>query len=165
MLSNTNPFSILSPFFILLFSQSLPSIPLNLRAFAGDAQATVTFSKPDRSGASPISGFDVIARPSAVQQRCFISCLLPANAGPSCVECGDDLRVVVTGLSNGQAYTFAARAFSDVGTGGESFPSNEVLAFGAPSAPFITSAQPGRCNAINCFRFCQSSHALSCFCY
>ena len=85
---------------------------------AGDGQATVTWSKP-ADGGSAITGYTVTSSPGG--QTCS-------------TNDADTLSCVVTGLTNGTAYTFTVTATNDVGTSTSSSASNSVTPVTTPSA-------------------------------
>ncbi len=105
-------------------SASVPGAPVGVSATAGDASATVSFSAPGSDGGSAITGYTVTAADSTT----------PANGGQTKAAGGSP--VTVTGLTNGDAYTFTVTATNGVGSGPASAPSNSVT----PSAP---SSVPG----------------------
>ena len=92
-----------------------PSAPV---ATAGDAQASVTWTKP-ADGCSTITGYTVTSSPDG--QTCTTS---DANA----------LTCDVTGLTNGTAYTFTVTATNALGTSAASSASNSVTPV-APATP------------------------------
>ena len=73
---------------------------------------------PD-DGGSAISGYTVIAAPG----------------GATTAVTADQTNATVTGLTNGQAYTFTVTATNANGTSAPSEPSNEVTPAGLPDAP------------------------------
>ena len=86
-----------------------PAIPSAPVATAGNAQASVTWTKPD-DGGFPIKSYTVIS-----------------SGGEGCkTNDADTLTCVVTGLTNGTAYTFTVRAANELGASAASAPSNSV---------------------------------------
>jgi hypothetical protein len=104
---------------------ALPDAPVGVSAVAGDASASVGFSPPGFDGGSPIASYTVTASPG----------------GATATGAGSTL--VVTGLTNGTAYTFTVEATSGAGTGEASAPSAAVTPIGVPGAPTGVSAVPG----------------------
>jgi len=86
---------------------------------AANAAVTVTWSASTDDGGAPITGYTVTAAPGGA------SC---STAATSCV---------VTGLTNGQAYTFTVRATNIAGVGPESAASAPVT----PTAPPTPAAE------------------------
>ncbi|WP_054658613.1 fibronectin type III domain-containing protein [Stenotrophomonas pictorum] len=102
-----------------------PGAPVIGTATAGNTQASVSFSAPANTGGSSITGYTVTANPGGATASGAASPLL------------------VSGLSNGQAYTFTVTASNVAGTGPASAASNAVT----PAAPqVITFANPGAQN-------------------
>jgi titin len=92
-----------------------PTVPgqvTNVVAVGGDAQATLTWTAPDNGG-SPITAYRV----TPVQGTSDQSPIIFNSTATS---------QVVTGLTNGQAYTFRVAAQNAVGTGVDSTPSNSI---------------------------------------
>jgi hypothetical protein len=107
----------------------VPGAPTIGTATPGDLQATITFAPPESSGTSPITSYTVTAADSTT----------PANGGET--ASGSSSPITLTGLTNGDSYTFTVTATNAVGTGPPSAPSNAVV----PAAPLtITSLTPGQ---------------------
>ena len=103
----------------------VPGAPTIGTATGGDTQASVGFSAPANTGGSSITSYTVTANPGGATASGAASPLL------------------VSGLSNGQAYTFTVTASNVAGTGPASAASNAVT----PAAPqVITFANPGAQN-------------------
>lgn len=98
-----------------------PSAPRTVTARADVASATVTWSAPADFGSYAISNYQVVATPG----------------GKGCLVSAATTTCEVTGLSQGTAYTFSARAMNGAGWGPWSAPSNAVTP-SAPTGPTIT---------------------------
>jgi hypothetical protein len=104
------------------FAAAVPEAPTNVTAVSGDGTATVSFTAPP----GIVTTYTVHTSPADVP---------PVN--------GTSSPIVVTGLTNGTAYTFQVQASSSVGTSPLSVPSNSVTPFGTPGAPTGVAAAPG----------------------
>jgi hypothetical protein len=80
--------------------RTVPSEPLISNATAGDAQASIAFTPPLASGASPITGFTA-------------TCRFGASAG---VTTGAASPLTVNGLTNGKPYLCSVTAINAAGT-------------------------------------------------
>ncbi len=107
--------------------RTVPGAPTGVSAQAGNASARVTWSAPASDGGAPITGYAVTAWPGA--STCSWS------SGP--------LGCTVTGLSNGQAYTFTVVAANAAGSGPPSGSSGIVMLATLPAPPTgVTAALP-----------------------
>jgi PKD repeat protein len=104
-----------------------PSQPRNPAATAGDHSATVVWSTPSSEGDHPITGYTVTSSPD----------------GKTCSSIAPDRTCTVTGLTNGQAYTFTIVAESIAGTSPPSNPTSAVTPAGKPLAPSSAHATAG----------------------
>lgn len=102
-----------------------PTQPTGVTATRGDQQATVTWAPADPNGCA-ISNYTVTS-----------------SGGQSVTVGGGATSTVVGGLTNGTGYTFTVTATNEVGAGGASGASNEVVPAGPPCAPTLTDARPG----------------------
>ncbi|MDT9723144.1 S-layer homology domain-containing protein [Paenibacillus sp. ClWae2A] len=96
-----------------LMIPSVPYAPTNVKATAGNGQATITFNVPGKDGGSVITGYEVTSTPGNIK--------VTGNSSP----------ITVTGLTNGISYTFTLKAINAVGSSVVSVPSNAVT----PSVP------------------------------
>lgn len=107
-------------------SPVVPAAPTSVVATAGDTQVSVAFVAPTNTGGTAITGYTVTANPPDV-----------APVG------GASSPIVVTGLTNGQAYTFTVTADNAAGTGAASAASNSVT---PKAVQTITFTNPGTQN-------------------
>lgn len=107
-------------------SAIVPGAPTIGTATAGDTQASVAFTAPANNGGSAITGYTVTVS--------------PPDAGP---VNGASSPIVVTGLTNGQAYTFTVTATNVMGTGPASAASNSIT---PKASQTITFSDPGTQN-------------------
>jgi hypothetical protein len=94
-----------------------PTAPTGATATAGNGQATVSFTPPALDGGTPITGYIVISSPGNV------------SAG------GTTSPITVSGLTNGQTYTFTVSATNGAGISAPSAPSNAVTPSTGDTAP------------------------------
>ncbi|MBW4077353.1 MAG: choice-of-anchor D domain-containing protein [Acidobacteria bacterium] len=108
-----------------------PNAPTIGTASAGDHQATVTWTAPSNNGGATISDFTATATDSTTS----------ANGGQTCTASGaSSTQCVVTGLTNGDSYTFTATATNSVGTSVPSAASNAVVPLVATPPPVTPPA-------------------------
>jgi hypothetical protein len=106
-----------------------PTAPVMGNATRGYTQSTVTFKMPVSDGGSPITSYTVTAT----------DVTNPANGGQTATGSGSP--ITVTGLADGDKYTFTVTATNAKGTGPPSAPSNTVVpGLTAPAAPTIGTA-------------------------
>lgn len=108
-----------------------PGAPTIGTATPGNTQASVSFTPPGSAGTSPITGYTVTSSPGS---------FTASGAGSP---------LVVTGLTNGTAYTFTVTATNAVGTGVASAASNSVVPAPVtpPGAPTNITATAGNAQA------------------
>ena len=106
--------------------RTIPSKPTITSAVSGDMQVTVNFSAPANGGAE-ITGYAVTSNGGGTD----------SNSGST------NLSHIVTGLTNGTAYTFTVTATNIAGTGPASDPSSSVTPAKAPEVPTLLIATPG----------------------
>ena len=88
----------------------LPSAPSNVVAIPGIQSAQVSWTPPSFTGGTPLTSYTVSASPG----------------GASVSVSGSTTSVVLTGLTNGTAYTFTVTALNSVSSGASSATSNAV---------------------------------------
>ncbi len=94
-----------------------PGAPLGVEATAGDASATVRWTRPRDPGDAPISGYTVSGRPLDLSGQ-----LTQVDVEAD----GNATSATVTGLRNGTSYTFEVTARNASGTGARSGPTVDV---------------------------------------
>lgn len=105
--SNSNSVVILDP--------RKPDPPTAISAIAGDGQATVTFTPPADNGGSAVTTYTV----TAVDET------TPGNGGQT--SSGGSSPRTVTGLTNGDGYTFRVTATNAIGTSDPSGKSGLII--------------------------------------
>jgi hypothetical protein len=103
---------------------AVPGAPQNVTAMAGNGSATVAFLAPASNGGSAITGYSVNCTPG------------PVTAS------GASSPILVSGLTNGTAYTCSVAATNSVGTGSAASASS-VTPAAAPGAPQSVTATAG----------------------
>jgi uncharacterized repeat protein (TIGR03803 family) len=91
-------------------SAQVPDAPTAVSAIPGNGQALVSWATPANDGGAVILSYTAIATPS----------------GKTCTASAPNLSCTVTGLTNGVAYTFTARASNALGASLASTPSQPV---------------------------------------
>ena len=114
---------------------TVPDAPVIGTASAGDNEASTTFSPPDSDGGATITSYTVTATDSTN----------PSNGGET--QSGAGSPIVVTGLTNGDSYTFTVTATNSAGTGAASASSNAVVPTTVPNAPTNVAATGGNTQA------------------
>jgi subtilisin family serine protease len=117
----------------LLTPLSAPLAPTNVRATAGNARATITWSPPTHDGGSAITGYIVTPY---------------VGASPRTeIQLGSVSQIVVTALGNGITYTFRVAARNAIGVSGNEVsnavtPRATVAAAAVASAAKLAPAKP-----------------------
>ncbi|MEZ0267196.1 MAG: fibronectin type III domain-containing protein, partial [Phycisphaerae bacterium] len=106
----------------------VPGAPTIAFAAAGNTQAGIAFTPPPSNG-SPITSYTATSSPGGI------------------VTSGAASPIIVSGLTNGTAYTFTVTATNAVGTGPASAPSNSVTPAAVPGPPTIGPATAGNTQA------------------
>ncbi|MHB1930045.1 MAG: fibronectin type III domain-containing protein [Acidimicrobiales bacterium] len=109
---------------------AVPSAPSWLSGRAGDQQVTLTWAPPTDDGSSPVTAYTVVPYQGGLAQapETFDS--------PATTE-------VVSGLIDGDWYTFVVVADNAAGAGAPSPQSPQLRPVGAPSAPTGVTGTPG----------------------
>ena len=100
---------------------SAPDTPTNLVATAGNGEATVAFEEPSNNGGRTITGYMVTASPGGI------------TAG------GISSPILVTGLTNGTAYTFTVVAINPAGDSVSSAESQAITPAAGRTTPSVQS--------------------------
>ena len=109
-----------------------PNAPTNVIAVAGNASATVGWTASAGTAGFPILGYRVASSPGGL--TCSTSGTPTTAPAATCV---------VTGLTNGQAYTFTVVAISNAGVSPSSAASAPVTPVGGPNPPTAVTAVAG----------------------
>ena len=104
-----------------------PDPPTNVKAIAGDGQATVSWTPPVDDGGSPITQYVVMSTPGG------LGATIPVPVTGA----------TITGLANGTAYTFTIAALNAAGDSEASESSDPVTPVGPPEPPTNVEATAG----------------------
>ena len=96
----------------LSFTKTIPDAPIIGTATTGSAQATVSFTAPVSNGGTAITSYTATSSPGGITGT-----LNQAGSGD----------IIVSGLTNGTAYTFTVTATNAIGTSAASDASNSVI--------------------------------------
>jgi len=106
----------------LAVGATVPGVPGEATATAGNGVALISFAAPGFDGGSAILGYTVTSSPGGFSAT--------GSAGP----------ITVAGLANGTSYTFTVTARNSIGSGPQSLPSAGVTPATLPGAPNIGTA-------------------------
>jgi hypothetical protein len=109
-----------------------PGDPTGLEVSGGDGTATVTWVAASPNG-SAITAYEVSAADATTS----------ANGGETCAWTTGPLTCTVTGLTDGDTYTFTVTARNSVGVGPHSPTSAAIVPAAAPAAPSDVTVAPG----------------------
>jgi hypothetical protein len=104
-----------------------PDAPVIGTAAAGHGSSSVAFTPPANDGGSPITSYTAIA----------LDTTNAANGGQS--ASGGSSPITVTGLTNGDSYTFTVTATNANGTGPASASSNAIVPISSAPLPLVIS--------------------------
>jgi hypothetical protein len=112
----------------IFVASTVPGAPVISSAVPGNTQVTVSFTRPTSDGNTPVTEYTATATDTTN----------PANGGQTVT--GPSSPLVVSGLTNGDSYTFTVVATNAVGTGPPSAPSKPAV----PKllAPRVTTISP-----------------------
>ena len=96
---------------------SVPNQPTITGVTSGNSQVSVAFNPPTSNGGSTIYSYTATSSPQGISIT------------------GTNSPIIVTGLTNGVAYTFTVTATNGTGTSLPSLPSNNIVPATVPSAP------------------------------
>ena len=108
-----------------------PSAPRNVTATTSNGSATISWDEPSDNRGSAITGYTATAYNSS------------NNAVGTCTSTAQTETCTITGLTNGEAYTFKVKATNGIGTSVESTASSAVTPSTVPNAPTSVVASAG----------------------
>jgi uncharacterized delta-60 repeat protein len=100
----------------------VPGAPTGVAAAAGDRQVSVSFTAPSFTGGADITSYTAVSDPGGITST------------------GTTSPIIITGLTNGIAYTFTVTAASSAGTGPASAASSSVTPVPDIATPLATVA-------------------------
>ena len=123
-----------------------PTAPTGVSATAAqNAQSTVSWTDPANAGADPLLSETATAtdvtNPSSATNG--LTCVYYEPASPNYNAAAPADQCTITGLTNGDSYTFAVTSTTSAGTGVASTASAPIVPSTAPGAPTIGTATSG----------------------
>ncbi|MEI8051122.1 MAG: fibronectin type III domain-containing protein [Actinomycetes bacterium] len=116
----------------------VPSAPRSVTVRSDDGQIVVRWTKSNPNG-SPITGYVVTATD--------LTDGVSLTNGATCITTGAT-SCTVTGLTNGDAYSFEVTATNDIGTSPASDASEQVVPAGTPTAPSAIVTESGDASVV-----------------
>jgi hypothetical protein len=110
---------------------SFPGPPVDVVAVAGNGEAVVSWSPPVDDGGTPVLRYEIVVYPGMR--------VLSTD--------GNVASFIITGLTNGSAYTFTVATVNSVGISNPSTPTAPVSPAGPPGAPIDVRASRGERDA------------------
>jgi hypothetical protein len=108
-------------------SATTPGAPTAVAATAGNASASLKWTAPSSDGGSAVTGYTAMATDASTSVTTADVC--PASDTAVATSC------LVSGLTNGDSYTFAVAAINRVGTSAASSATSSVTPATVPGAP------------------------------
>lgn len=118
---------------------TVPGPPTGVDAIPGDVSAEVSFTAPAANGFTPITGYTITATDLTDAAR----------GGQTCTAAPGETSCTITGLTNGDSYTFTVVARNAAGDGPPSAPSAAVVPTAPPGLRATTERSPLR-NSTRC---------------
>lgn len=116
-----------------------PGTPADVRATGGNGSAVVSFTPPASDGGSAITGYTVTATDQT----------MAGNGGQMATGSGSP--ITISGLTNGDSYTFTVTATNSAGESPASGPSNAAIPATVPDPPTAVSASAANGSAVVSF--------------
>lgn len=116
---------------------AIPGAPTGVSAIAGDTQAYVSWTAPVNSNGAIVTSYTVTALVNGVPSGISSTIAAPAS---------NSANTIVSGLTNGTAYSFSVHATSSAGNGQESVPSASITpsASNVPVMKILVSGPPSQ---------------------
>ncbi len=118
-LPNPTPTPTIIPIVTPVIVLTIPKAPTMGSVVGGNGQVSVNFTAPSSNGGAVITSYQVTSNPGNIMAS------------------GTQTPIVVSGLTNGVAYTFSVKAINSVGMSLSSLNSTSVIPAGVPTAPII----------------------------
>lgn len=135
---------------VISYSTGAPAAPTSVYGTPGDSSASIYWSAPSSSGASPLSGY--VVQYAASPYTTWSSASMCTGTATTCN---------VSGLTNGTSYEFEVAAVNSIGQGAFSAASSPMTPSGPPGAPTISSITPSDASLVVNFTSASSSLAIS----
>lgn len=115
---------------------AIPGAPTNVSAVAGDTQASVSWTAPVNTNGSLVTSYTVTALANGV----------PSSSVTVAATAANSVSTLISGLTNGVAYTFTVHGTSAGGDGPESAPSTPITpsASNVPVMKILVSGPPSQ---------------------
>ncbi|NHN33066.1 S-layer homology domain-containing protein [Paenibacillus agricola] len=110
--------------------KTVPTVPTEVTATAGNGQAAITFTAPIDDGGSPVTGYEITSSPGNI------------------VVTGTTSPITITGLSNGLTYTFTVKAINSEGNSEFSHVSNAVIPYSLTTSYYESSSSDSTSSSV-----------------